>query len=170
MLFKKADGKVDVFVSAFSSLPKYALVALCQGKTVEQDFRIKGLYNKEDINLIFNEESKSAEMPNDFSVTLPTTDVRLGNVSNTCPEGVMCLTNGTKIDINVGTFGCVDSAAISWSKRVKDNKLYLFVGAVNIGDKGSELVRCAKQNVEKFTITFPAIAFDKKDIFLRVLN
>lgn len=168
---KLESGKLEIHVAAFEEARKLSLVSFCtqQFPTHAASITVNGTYEADDISLVFN-KGDAAKAPQDLTKAIPTNDVGLGQVKALCAPDAKCKADGTVVNVVVGTSGCLDRAALSYSYEENDGKLDLYVGALNLGANSSKHVRCIVQNTEAFSISLIDQYYTADDIKLHVLS
>lgn len=157
----KNGDKTDLFISAYKKV--VSLTARCKGPTEPKTISLTGKIRKQDLNIIFL-EGNGRRVPSDLSGMGTTNNLRLHAVFPAQDK------SKTAIRIGVATTGCLDSAALATKPVVKNGKVQLFVHALNLGSEKSKSVKCAKQNVEDFSIIVDDVTATKEDVTFKILS
>lgn len=72
-------------------------------------------------------------------------NIEVVKVESLCPEGMVCVTDGTVVTLRLTLNGCLDTLGpVSYLSNEDNSNLNLFVSAVNIIDEDSARVMCIR--------------------------
>lgn len=96
------------------------------------------------------------QLPKD-AVSMNSVEAKLMSQESLCPKGVICITDGTVVNLEVELSGCEDELVPVANNAVEIGKeLHVFVSAMNVATKSSAAVKCKKLPVEKVQLTYVA--------------
>ncbi len=169
------NGTIDLFVSAYEQVSTDHLAAFCAEVVRDEtrDIIIPFYVDQNDINLI-NLEGPSVKAPNDFNKLsmIGAAGVHVSSVEPLCPEGVVCITNGSVITLAIDNVGCLDETAVTYKPIVRKNgdKLDLSVAAFNVHRETSKRARCIVAPTSQVTITTIGVPYALEDVKLQVMS
>lgn len=137
--------KAKIYVSAFEKLTKRSLTAFCsEGYGAKEMITLDGMFSEENIEVIFL-EGGDAQLPKKLSRLTPVgmSQIQFQEIND-------------RLRVSVGTSGCLDG--VSLAHKITQNKkgdLKIVLGALVLGNKESERVRCFVQNFVTFEIDLP---------------
>lgn len=170
-----SDGKLQVLVSAVGSRPVNLADSPCLGLSREtRTITAAGLLTADSVELV---DLRGADVAIPSATAALTTSPRFEVVSTRrlCPEGVVCVTDGTIVRLMTTLDGCLDQlgpvsyAAVSTRDENGLERLELAVSGIQLANKGSRHVRCFAPNVQFTEIAFPGQFVTAKSIDLTVL-
>lgn len=169
------DGKPQILFSAFASGKKNSQGPVCQAfQLVEKTITLPGIVALADLELV-NLKGPSADVPANTMAINSLQGVKVKATRALCPEGVVCVWNGTIVTLDVTMNSCVNKlgpVAYSVDQHYVDGKLSpvkLAVHAIEFQDEASTRVRCA-QTIEQVELTLGNVYGDINTIELQVLG
>lgn len=82
-------------------------------------------------------------LPADATSLSSAVSVTLVKQEYICPVGAFCVSDGTRVTLDVGLSGCLDDLAPVMYGAVEDgNELHVYVSALNVARKASKSVKC----------------------------
>ncbi len=150
----KGKEQSTIYISVFESISKLAVLSNCITNTeTVRMIDIPGEYSKDELKIVFNKAAhKSIQMRT--TKIFKTKDINLTSVdTKDCNDHPSCFVSS--VTLHIGTSGCLDDAFASYSYEIEENKVKLYVSALNIGNIKSKGVRCFAQNKVPVKIMLP---------------
>jgi hypothetical protein len=171
-----SDGRLQVLVSAIGSRPVNLADSPCLGVSREtRTITAAGFLTADSVELV-NLRGVDVAIPPATAALTASPRLEVVSTRRLCPEGMVCVTDGTIVRLMTTLDGCLDQlgpvshAAVSTRDQSGLDRLELAVSGVQLANKGSRHVRCFAPNVQFTEIAFPGSFVTAKTIDLSVLR
>jgi hypothetical protein len=173
--FDVSTGTVILIVSATEHV--YNANQVCVIENVAQrTITLMGMYGADDVRVenLATEESPKV-LPAKTIGIVSATGIVITSTHSLCPEGAMCITDGTVVNLLAHIGGCVDSAgplsyhAVQPFHGGKMGALQLTVHIPVLVNEDSKVTRCFVANTKAYTLSLNMLFGDKDSIDLTIL-
>ncbi len=122
--------------------------------------------------LVFAKNHNFDLLKDDYSIK--SVKGKLVAVKPLCPQGRICITDGTALTLEFSLLGCMDRLGpinykIAPSSKNK-NSVDIFISALNIQNEKSENTRCLRMPTETYNLTLVDKFFEKEQIHVHFLG
>lgn len=171
---RRDNGKIEVQASAFASREKVVPSGsiTCQSLSlVQEKISIPGIVAQNDVTLV-NLVAGSADIPNETVSIVATPHVKVVETRSLCPQGSICVTDGTIVTLEITLVNCADKLGLVASRGTQANAagapIDLTVKAIEFVGKNATTARCVAPAVVRHIVSLPMLFSDK--VNLTVLN
>jgi len=163
------NGKLTIYTQALVS-QSINLGIVCQAFSFENKaFIVAGHFSNEDITLVQLQGGAPIAMNDDIYKIAPSSNVKIVSTSPLCPEGMVCITDGTIIHLEAELDSCVDDLGpVSYAFEKTANGFDLVVAVSTLHSKRRLVALCTEGPWTKATtIQLPMIFVEQAAIKLK---